>query len=125
METHEKLLGSLCRICTKKIGRVSYDSKTPSTKGSKISLIEDCFECQLTDNPSIHPPRFCNSCYLTMGRMRKAKIDGRIYRTSLTLQTWTEHKDDNCTTCVMVSMRKAGGRPKSTKNILSCPTELT
>ncbi len=122
MERHEKLLGSLCRICTKKISRVSYDSHTPINKGSSIILIEDCFDCQLTHNPAIHPPRFCNSCYLTMGRMRKAKVDGRVYRTALTLHSWTEHQDGNCTTCDMVEVRKTGGRPKSSKN---CPSHLT
>ena len=125
MENHTKNLQDLCRICTKKLGRVSYSTTKPAEKGSKVSLIEDCFCCQLTDKTDTHPPRFCNPCYLTMCRMRKARRDGTVYRTSLTLCTWTEHQNGNCNTCKMVEERKFGGRPKVVKNIQACPTHLT
>ena len=36
-----------------------------------------------SDDPDIHPPKFCNSCYLAMQRMRKSLDEGKVYRTSL------------------------------------------
>lgn len=57
--------------------------------------------------------------------MKKAKRESTIYRTSLTLSTWTEHSDDgNCSSCSMVEERKLAGRPKATKNIEACPAYL-
>ena len=62
-----------------------------------------CVGCPIAaENSTIHPPRFCNTCYSTMGRMRKAKLDGRVYRTALLLHTWSEHQPDNCSTCSLV-----------------------
>lgn len=115
----------MCRICSKKLGRVSYSTKTPAEKGKKTTLIEECFDCQITDNAAIYPPQFCNSCYLTMRRMRKARLDGTVYRTSLTLSSWVEHIEGNCFTCGMVEARKTGGRPpKAQANIKGCPSYL-
>lgn len=122
-----KTLQTLCRICTKKLGRVSYDSSTtPTQKESDKMLIEETFG-PLTDNPAIHPPRFCNSCFLTMKRMWTASQKGTVYRTSLSLHSWTEHLDGDgsCKTCSMAEGRKKGGRPKTTKKVLGCPSYLT
>ena len=83
MDQHRKSLESLCRICTKKLGRASYSSQTPAGKGNNKSMIEQCFECEVTEDPDIYPPRFCNLCYLTMRRVMKAQVDGTVYRTSL------------------------------------------
>ena len=57
---HSKALETLCRICSRKLSRVSYSTGTPAVKGGDSSLIEVCFKTQ-PDNPTIHPPRFCNS----------------------------------------------------------------
>ena len=76
---HTKALETLCRICSRKLGRVSYSTSTPAAKGDDTSLIEVCFKTE-PDNPAINPPRFCNSCYLTMKRMKKAKENGTVYR---------------------------------------------
>lgn len=118
MEAHRRCLSSLCRICTRKLGRVSYDCRVSSH-------IQECFQVAVTtDDPAIHPPRYCNTCYLTMQRMIKAQ-KGAVYRTSLTVYTWLEHQDVDCNTCVMVERRRAGGRPKNRTNILGCPKSLT
>ncbi len=119
-----KRLESLCRICSKRLGRVSYSTKTPAEKGKSTTLIEECFDCLITDNAAIYPPQFCNSCYLTMKRMRKSQQDGAVYRSSLTLSSWVEHTEGNCFTCDMVEARKMGGRPPKTINIKGCPSYL-
>jgi len=125
MENHRKSLESLCRLCTKKLGRVSYSTNTPAEKGSNITLLQQCFECQITENADIYPPRFCNSCSLTLKRIKKSQHDGTVYRTSLTLHSWTAHTEENCVTCEMVEARKTGGRPKIKKNIQGCPSALS
>ena len=113
MELHR----SLCRICTKKLGRVSYSTQTPAEKGNTKTMIEQCFECTGNENPDIYPSQFCNSCYLTMRRMMKAQVDGSVYRTSLALHSWVEHTSENCVTCGIVEARRSGGRPKTKPNV--------
>ena len=124
MENHKKWLESLCRICTKRLGRVSYSLETPAEKKNNKILIQECFDCPIPTNPDIHPSRYCNSCYCTMKRMWMAKKNGRVYRTSLTLSCWEEHQDSDCVTCGMMQGRKLGGRPKTTKSICGCPGNL-
>lgn len=130
MEEHRKSLLSLCRICTKKLGRVSYDCKAPAAKKrrddniSNAQLITQLFHHDVhTDHPDIHPPKFCNSCYLIM---RKMRTTAGVYRTSLKLYTWSEHLTENCDTCTIVSRMRVGGRPKhKAANITGCPTSIT
>ena len=121
MDEHRQNLGSLCRICTKKLGRVSYSIQ------EKAGLVEECFHISVSsDNPDIHPGRFCNSCKLTMRRMTNARAKGVVYRTSLELHsTWEDHQEEGCSTCGMVAGRKTGGRPKKRPNIIGCPSDLT
>ena len=120
MEKHLKSLESLCSICTKKLGRVSYSNRSHAGKGNTITLLESCFGSTIGDNPAIFPPRFCNSCYLTMKRMSKAQQDDTVYRKSLALHSWVEHVHRDCTTCDLVEARKTGGRPKTKNNIKGC-----
>jgi len=81
MEAHRENLGSLSRICTKKLGRVSYPC-TYTGKESKEILIEE-FTNTSSDEPNIHPPRYCMNCQLILFRMRKARKEGSVYRTSM------------------------------------------
>ena len=119
MDLHMKRLQTLCRICSRKLGKVSYSTTS--------ALMSEFFQGNHTssDNPAVHPPRFCNSCYLTMRQTMKARKDGSVHRTSLTLHSWIEHQDEGCSTCDMVVARSVGGRPKKKKNIPSCPPGLT
>lgn len=61
MELHTERLLKLCKIC-RKIGRVSHDCRYTLR------------QCGL--DPAVPPPRFCNSCYLTMKFTLKARQDG-------------------------------------------------
>lgn len=124
MEEHNKSIQSLCRVCSRKLGRTSYSSGRPAAKGSTTTLIEEAFWHDFSSVPGIDHPRFCHACYSTMTRMQRAKVTGTVYRTSLTLHIWTEHQDGNCSTCSMEEQCKIGGRPKITKNILGCPNHL-
>ena len=110
-----KRLQTLCRICSRKLGKVSYSTTS--------ALMSEFFQGNNTssDNPAVHPPRFCNSCYLTMRQTMKARKDGSVHRTSLTLHSWIEHQDEGCSTCDMVVARSVGGRPKKKKKHSKLP----
>ena len=122
----------LCHVCTKRLGRVSYDCRpTPATGEGK----DKCISCALlltdlhheveSDDPDIHPPKFCNSCYLTMQCTRKSLDEGKVYQTSLVGHVWSVHSKHVCETCDMVNKRKVGGRPKRKQNIARCPKVIT
>ena len=110
----------LCLVCTKRLGRVSYDCRpTPATgKGkdkciSYALLLTDLFHLDVeSDDPGIHPPKFCKFMLLTMQHMRKSLDEGKVYRTSLVGLVWSVHSNDGCETCDTVNKRKVGGRPK-------------
>ena len=125
MEEHRENLHSLCRICTHKLGKFSYSCSAPG-KGGETPLVNE-FTSTIKDQPDIHPPRYCNACHITLGKMRKAREDRKVYRTSLTVSphVWLEHQEVGCTTCAMVGARSIGGRPRKKKRILGCPSYLT
>ena len=133
MDEHKKNLQELCRVCTKRLGRVSYDCRpTPAIgKGkdkyiSYAQLLTDLLHLEVeSDDPNIHPPKFCNSCYLAMQRMRKSLDEGKVYRTSLVGHVWSVHSNDVCETCDTVNKRKVGGRPKRKQKIAGCPKAIT
>ena len=89
-------------ICTKRLGRVSYDCRpAPATgKGkdkciSYALLLTDLFHLEVeSDDPDILSPKFCTSCYLTMQRMSKSLDEGKVYRTSLVGHVWSVHSND-------------------------------
>lgn len=124
MEKHKVVLSTLCSICSQKLGRTSYPNNFPAEEWSERALIKECFDCVFPENPTIYPPTFCNSCYLTMKRMYKAKQSNVVYRTSLSPSSSAEHTEAGCTTCTMVDGRKTGGRPKAKCNIKGCPRHL-
>lgn len=130
MEDHQRHLRSLCRVCAGKLGRVSYSCTDCATEqGSSTShskLLRLCLGCNIElDDPQIHPPRFCNSCYLSMKRVRESKENGTVNRTSLKLFEWSMHQVEGCTTCELVQQRRRGGRPpKKPKIPKLCPTLL-
>ena len=127
MEAHTDYLRSLCRICSNKLGRVSYDCRAPPAthkEGTPIVLLINEITSVVRDDPRIHPPRFCHSCYNAMKRMRASKESGKAHRTSLRLHAWSEHREGGCTTCDMVEERKRGGRPKKKLNSIGRPGHL-
>ena len=70
---------------------MAYDCRSvPATNKGKdkcisyANILTDLFHLEVeSDNTDIHPPKFCNSCYSTIQRMRKSARDGRVYRTSM------------------------------------------
>ncbi len=93
--------------------------------GKEVTLLKE-FTDTSSDAPDIHPTRYCNTCYSTLLRMRMARQDGKVYRTSMAVDphVWSAHQEVGCTTCVMGG-RKTGGRPKKKKRITGCSSYLT
>ena len=102
MSDHSDCLKKLCRVCGEVISnqRVTYDCKEKTENLTTININA------VTDNPTIHPRRFCNKCYRTT---KNIQIHGT--KTSLKIIQWTKHSDDgNCETCNSYNQRSKGGR---------------
>ena len=48
------------------------------------------------DDPQIHPPMFCNKCYLTMKRVTTAALSNRPYKCGLKPYEWYSHTIHTC-----------------------------
>ena len=103
-----------------KLGRVSYACSTPG-KGNDTPLVHELVDTS-SDVSGVHPSRYCHSCYCTLLRMRKARQDEEVYRTSLVPHVWSAHSEVGCSTC---TGRKAGGRPKKKQRVTGCPSYIT
>ena len=64
-----------------------------------------------SESDNIYPPVVCNSCYLTLKEIQKAKERGEVRSTNLKLKSWLPHSED-CEVCLTVS---GGGKPKRRK----------
>ena len=85
---HKEKLDSHCRICSGKLGRVSYNC----CKYQQLLL--DCLAVDVEgDKSDIHPPKFCNTCYAKLKKMQAALDSGREYRSSQEPVTWAQHSE--------------------------------
>lgn len=108
MEHHKECLQNKCRVCGKKTKRYKHDKNSGACSGVLSSVLgwDVSSESEL-----IYPPDVCNSCYLTLKEIQKAKERGVIRSTNLTPYLWLPHSDD-CLICLTVS---CGGKPKRRK----------
>ena len=110
MEKHIQLLPRHCRICANKLDRVEYSSVKHST------LLEEAFGVSVVeDEPEVHPPNFCNKCYLTAKRVSKSIREGKYTETNCRPQEWSSHSD-NCKFCNAIEDKQHGGRPKKRRS---------
>ena len=65
MDDHSNCVMKLCRVCAETISkqRVTHDCKEKADILAKYMNID-----VHTDDPAIHPPRFCNKCYCTLSQ---------------------------------------------------------
>ena len=85
---------------------MSYDCPTHQQKLLAIGLNIH------NDNTSIHPGRFCHSCYNTTLRSIKAKASGKDYTPHLTKFDWVEHSEISCSVCEQLGGVKRGRKKK-------------
>lgn len=89
---HKKGLLGHCRLCGESLAkeRVTYSSL------DHIDLLHQALGIDVRqDQDGLHPPRFCNRCYVALAR--KASI------TSLALFEWLAHSEPACRVYVRTS----------------------
>ena len=100
-EIHIQNLANLCRICGNRLKKLKQTYQTTYNCKDYRECLEKNFQINPeNDNPAIHSPRFCNSCFATHTREH-------VY--------WEIHTDENCSTCSREEKARKGGRPKKSK----------
>ena len=104
MDDHSNCVMKLCRVCAEIISkqRVTHDCKEKADILAKYMNID-----VHSDDPAIHPPRFCNKCYCTLKR-----VEQHGTKTALMAIHWTGHSAGNCETCGRYSKGSKGGRKR-------------
>lgn len=108
---HSAWLEDSCRVCGGRLGRfkVSYNCHSKQNK-SKLQAIGISVE---QDKKTVHPSRFCHSCYNICTRTIKATESGKNYNPILTKFEWTQHTATECIVCTRFSVEKRGRKPKN------------
>ena len=91
---HINELSKHCRICGGRLQKAK--SKTTAPTHPCDSSSRDCllstFSVDIdTDDPHIHPARFCNRCWAATRKHRIAVEDGKEYHCSISPFLWEEH----------------------------------
>jgi len=98
---HIQNLANLRRICGNHLMKLGQTYQATYSCKDYREFLEKNFQINPEkDDPAIHPPRFCNSCFATHTRER-------VY--------WEIHTDKNCSTYSREEKAKKGGRPKRSK----------
>ena len=119
LQYHKSQLQVHCRVCTGKLGRVSYACE----KHAKMLL--ECIDLNVSnDSPNVHPTKFCNNCYAVIKKISKALLDGTTARSSLQPFSFEQHNEGSCRVCTHFREKAKGGRPRKHKNIASCPRSV-
>ena len=100
-EHHVQILANLCRICGNRLKKLKETYQTSYECEEFSEFLAKNFQIDVNkDNPAIHPPRFCHTCY-------RSHLRERMF--------WEIHTDENCSTCEKDQKIKKGGRPKKPK----------
>ena len=76
MEFHLEELGKHCRVCGRRLAKAKGKLVTYSSRDYAEQLKASFFFSASQDDPDIHPPQFCQSCYCSMKRCSNAAKDG-------------------------------------------------
>ena len=111
MELHKKHIENKCKVCGNKPKGYKHNKNSDACQG----ILSSVFGLDVAaESDEIYPPVVCNSCYLTMRELEKAKQKGAARATNLVLYSWTPHREESCP-CSMVSR---GGKPVKKKRKL-------
>ncbi len=98
MDHHIEQIEKHCRVCGNRLNK---------SKGKKTQPVHACTDhrddlvtlvgLQIPAAEEEYLPRnFCNSCFLRMSRVKRAKESGLPFP-KFVLMEWTPHQDENCT----------------------------
>ncbi len=104
LTNHRDNLKLLCRICGEKLKKAKEKYESSYSCTEYVDFLANKYQLNVEkDDNSIHPPRFCNKCYLSSSNSRSPVF-------------WEIHTEENCKTCYHVTERLSkGGRPRKTK----------
>ena len=86
MELH---IENKCRVCGNKPKGYKHNKNSDACQG----ILSSVFGLDVAaESDEIYPPVVCNSCYLTMRELEKAKQKGAARATNLVLYSWTPHR---------------------------------
>ena len=67
-----------------------------------MAMLKSTFEVDVaSDQPEVHPPFFCNSCYAAVKRHSTAASKGIPYCHSIEVFTWEKHQEEECAVCII------------------------
>ncbi len=97
MDHHQSIIKNLCRVCGKKVKSYTHDKSTDMCK----SLLYAAFGIEVTSEPDdVYPPSVCHSCYRTMQKIEKGRQSRVVFKTQLSISSWTPHTDtEPCQVC--------------------------
>ena len=89
---HQEQLLKHCRVC---------DERPQKTRGRQMTAYscvdkkESLMKIDISaDHKSVHPPQYCKTCHLALGRTMNATAKGVPYRCLLQFFNWTGHTND-------------------------------
>lgn len=95
MEFHLEQLGRHCRVCGGRLAKAKRKLVTYTCR-EYAEQLQATFSFSISqDNPKVHPPHFCQSCYCSMKRFTKAVRDVASFCCcSTVVYEWKEHCQD-------------------------------
>ena len=111
MEQHKCQLDNLCRLCGCKPSKRRKQAAMAKKRPSYMFMCAEFHEELLSafhidtqkDSPEIHPPKFCNKCYVMMKRATVASQSQTPYTCPLEPYDWSNH---TVSTCKVVCKKK-------------------
>ena len=113
MDTHAKILSSVCRVGGGRFSDCSHTTKYKVDQHAPSLLT--AFKVDVTgDKADVHPQYFCSKCERTMARaLAGASLSGGGCGVPV---TWQAHSDTNCSVCKTPDTKKSKpGRPPKRK----------
>ena len=97
MDYHTKQLLLHCRVCGHRVMKRKSKRQTYECKAFAAHLQIAFSINTLTDNPQVHPERFCLCCHHSMQRVISARAEGVHHRCLVTPFVWEVHTNEGCT----------------------------
>lgn len=96
MESHQQQLAKHCRVCGNRLSKAKGRATSTYSCSDYRTELMSCFGINvLKDTDTIHPPRFCNPCFLSVRRSTKSAQEGVPHKHSIVVFEWVSHTD-NC-----------------------------
>ena len=103
-------LEDLCRLCGYKVNKGSQTVRKQAAVSTELECHPHAYKCARftgelmsafhvdvqRDCPEIHPPNFCNKCYLVLRRKVETQKESRPYKCALAPYDWFRWGVEEC-----------------------------